>query len=144
MFLGTYSGVLSSKRRVAIPSSFRKLLGEKFIVAKWYEGCLVLVPLDSFSALLEKLKGETKIITRGVRDTERFILGSAYKLSGDGQGRVVIPYSLATYAGLGKEISFIGLGDRVEIWDRNLWLKKEAYVAKSASETLEKLANENK
>src|SRR3989337_4295160 len=108
MFLGTYSGVLSSKRRVAIPSSFRKLLGEKFIVARWYEGCLVLVPLDSFSALLEKLKGETKIITRGVRDTERFVLGSAYKISGAGQGRVVIPHSLATYAGLGKEISFIG------------------------------------
>src|SRR3989304_7203543 len=103
MFLGTYTGVLSPKRRVAIPSSFRKLLGEKFIVARWYEGCLVLVPVDSFSALLEKLKGEAKIITRGVRDTERFVLGSAFELRGDGQGGGVLRYLLATYAGVPKE-----------------------------------------
>jgi MraZ protein len=119
-------------------------LGESFIVAKWYERCLVLVPEISFSALLEKLKGETKIITRGVRDTERFILGSAFELSCDEQGRVVLPHSLAIYAGLVKDLSFIGLGDRVEIWDAGAWQKKEAWVAKSASETLEKLANEEK
>src|SRR3972149_3160360 len=98
MFLGTYSGVLSPKRRVAIPSSFRRALGEKFIVAKWYEGCLVLVGGESFGALLEKLRGETKVITRGVRDTERFVLVSAFELSGDEQGRVVIPNPLALYA----------------------------------------------
>jgi len=144
MFLGTYTGVLSPKRRVAIPSSFRKLLGERFIVAKWYEGCLVLVGHESFGALLEKLKGETKVITRGVRDTQRFILGSAFEMACDEQGRVVIPNSLVAYAGLGNKVSFIGLEDRVEIWDRSLWSKKEANVAKSASETLEKLANENK
>jgi len=144
MFLGTYSGVLSPKRRVAIPSSFRRALGEKFIVAKWYEGCLVLVGGESFGALLEKLRGETKVITRGVRDTERFVLGSAFELSGDEQGRVVIPNSLALYAGLGRQISFIGLGDRIEIWDSLSWNKKESLIAKAASETLEKLANENK
>ena len=144
MFLGTYLGVLSPKRRVAIPSSFRKLLGEKFIVAKWYEGCLVLVARESFSALLEKLKGETKVITRGVRDTERFVLGSAFELASDGQGRVVIPNSLAVYAGLGRQICFLGLGDRVEVWDKSLWSNKEAQIAKSASETLEELANDNK
>ena len=141
MFLGTYTGVLSPKRRVAIPSSFRKLLGERFIVAKWYERCLVLVGRESFSALLEKLKGEAKIITRGVRDTERFVLGSAFELSGDGQGRVVIPYPLATYAGLAKEISFIGLGDRVEIWDSKIWEEKQNILSKDAARLIEKLAN---
>jgi MraZ protein len=142
MLLGTYQGILSSKRRVAVPSSFRKLLGDKFIVAKWYEGCLVLVESSKFGALLEKLKGETKVITRGIRDTERFILGSAFELATDDQGRVVIPSSLTGYAGLSQEISFIGLGDRVEVWDSKSWQKREKMVAQSAPETLEKLANE--
>ncbi|MEK7113046.1 MAG: MraZ N-terminal domain-containing protein, partial [Patescibacteria group bacterium] len=66
MILGTYQGTISPKRRVAIPASFRKELGEKFIVAKWYEECLVLVSIGSWSALLERLKGSSKIITRGV------------------------------------------------------------------------------
>lgn len=110
MILGIYQGMISPKRRVAIPSSFRKGRGRKFILAKWYEGCLVLVDSQGWSALLERLRGQTKLITRGVRDTDRFILGSAYEVIPDEQGRVVIPASLVIYANLIKEVSFIGLG----------------------------------
>ena len=142
MMFGTYQGIISPKRRVAIPSSFRKKLGEKFILAKWYEGCLVLVVEDSWSALLERLRGESKLITRGVRDTDRFILGSAYEVAPDEQGRVVIPSSLAAYAAIKRDVSFIGLGDRVEIWDKEAWGKREKLVSESAGDLLEKMANE--
>lgn len=142
MYLGTYRGILSPKRRVAIPASFRRELGEKFIVAKWYEGCLVLVSTGNWNALLERLRGDTKIISRGVRDTDRFILGSAYELEPDEQGRVVLPASLAFYAELKNQVSFIGLGDRVEIWDKEAWQKREEFVAKHAGEVLEKLADD--
>ena len=142
MILGTYQGTISPKRRVAIPASFRKELGEKFIVAKWYEKCLVLVSIGSWSALLERLKGSSKIITRGVRDTDRFILGSAYELIPDEQGRVVLPLSLVSFAGLGSEVNFIGLGDRVEIWNKEKWEEREEFVAKHAGELLEGLSND--
>ena len=142
MLLGTYQGVISPKRRVAIPSSFRKEQKGKFILAKWYEGCLVLIQINDFQALLEKLRNDTELITRGVRDTERFILGSAYEVVPDEQGRIVIPSSLVTYAGLKEEIYFIGLKDRVEIWEKGAWEIKEKAVAAQAAELLEKMANE--
>ncbi len=62
MLLGTYTVAFSAKHRVAIPSQFRKYLGEKFILAKWYEGCLVLVSLDYWNALWQRLTGGEKII----------------------------------------------------------------------------------
>ena len=142
MLLGTYQGAISLKRRVAIPAPFRKALGPRFIIAKWYEGCLILTSLISFEALLTRVRPLTKPITQGIRDTDRFILGSAYELTSDEQGRVVIPKSLASYAGIGKEVSFIGLGDRVEVWDRKSWEKKEEMVARTAASSLEKLAHD--
>ncbi|MEK7112741.1 MAG: cell division/cell wall cluster transcriptional repressor MraZ [Patescibacteria group bacterium] len=142
MLLGTYRGNISPKRRVAIPASFRKELGDKFIVTKWYEICLVLVSTGNWNALLDRLKGESNLITQGIRDTDRFILGSAYELIPDGQGRVVLPAALVSYAGLKNQASFIGLGDRVEIWDKEAWEKREEFVARKAAELIEKLANE--
>lgn len=144
MLLGTYYGVLSPKRRCAVPSLFRKILGDSLVIAKWYEECLVLVGTSGWNALLKRLTAKTEIITAPVRDTDRFILGSAFELSWDEQGRVVIPEILAKYAGLGAEIVFLGLGDRVEIWDKQKWEEKEAEISKNASSLLEEIAEDSR
>ncbi|OGM15540.1 division/cell wall cluster transcriptional repressor MraZ [Candidatus Woesebacteria bacterium RBG_19FT_COMBO_42_9] len=142
MFLGTYTGKLSPKRRVAMPSSFRKILGENFIVAKWYERCLVIIGRDNWKALLEKLTGKVELITRPVRDTDRFILGSAYEVKPDPQGRFIIPEVLKDYAQLTDEIVFVGLGERIEVWNKHEWHKKEKEVQEQASAMIEELAKD--
>ncbi len=129
--------------RVAVPASLRHDLGETFILAKWYEGCLVLVGKESWSALYKRLVGEEKLIIGPIRDTERFILGSAYEAQADDQGRIVVPERLVSYAHLGEEIYFLGLGDRVEIWDKKTWEEKENIVARDAAEYIEDLAKRN-
>ena len=145
MLIGQYETTLSQKRRVAIPKAFRKVLGKKFIAAKWYEGCLVLVSQDDWQELLNRLTGKKGMITTPVRDTDRFILGSAFELEPDGQGRVIVPALLADYASLKEEIVFLGLGDRAEIWAKSEWKKREGYVASHAAEFVEKMAeNEEK
>jgi len=143
MLIGSYSGILSPKRRTAIPKRFLDELGKKVIIAKWYEGCLVIVGTDAWEALLDRLSGRIGLITGPVRDTERFILGSAYELIPDRQGRVVIPTRLVAYAALTQEIVFIGLGERVEIWGLEKWAEREKFVAAHAAEFIEKLAQKN-
>lgn len=144
MLLGTYFGVFSPKRRSAVPVSFRKFLGETLIIAKWYEECLVLVTKAEWNALLKRLTAKEQMVTAPVRDTDRFILGSAYELTADDQGRVVIPEILASYAGLESEIVFLGLGDRVEIWNKEKWTKREKEISKNASELLESIAKDSR
>lgn len=140
MLIGQYETALSDKRRVAIPKSFRRELGDRIIVAKWYEGCLVLVRESDWKELLNRLTGKKGVVTAPVRDTDRFILGSAFEVEPDSQGRVIIPSLLADYAELAEEVTFLGLGDRVEIWNREKWKEQEQYVAKNAAELVEKLA----
>jgi MraZ protein len=144
MLIGTFSSNLTTGRRLAIPAKFREEIGGNFIVAKWYERCLVLVSNTGWEGLLNKLTGRSQIVTAPVRDTDRFIMGSAYELAADGQGRVVLPEALVDYAKLEGEVLFMGLGDRVEIWDKGLWLKREEYISENAAKMLEELAEGQK
>lgn len=144
MLIGQYVSNLSPKRRAAIPKSLREELGSSLIIAKWYEGCLVLVGQKNWRALLKRLTGKIRLITAPVRETDRFILGSAFELVPDGQGRVVIPKTLADYANLTKKVVFVGLGERVEIWSEAEWNVREEFVARHAGEFIEDLAEDEK
>lgn len=142
MLLGTFAAKFASGRRVAIPSQFRRDLGQNLILARWYEYCLVLVGSDYWNEVYKRLIGENEIIVKPIRDTERFILASAYEVVTDEQGRIVIPERLAEYSGLKEDIYFIGLGEKIEIWDKANWENKEREVIKGAESYIEKLAND--
>ena len=110
------------------------------IIAKWYEGCVVIVSESSWEGILQKLTGKMNILTKAVRDTDRFILGSAFECELDSQGRFVIPGNLKGYANLGEDVVFLGLGDRVELWNTKVWNDKEKSVQENAEITLETLS----
>jgi len=143
MFVGTYLVSVTSGKRTSIPSVFRQKLGNSVILAKWYENCLVLVGTDSWNALLERLTGGEKMIIEPIRQTEHFIFASAYEVEADEQGRVVLPDRLVSYAALGEQVYFLGVGDRVEIWNKEIWDEKEKLIAKEAPGYIEELAKRN-
>ena len=143
MFVGTYLVSVTSGKRTSIPSVFRQKLGNSVILAKWYENCLVLVGTDSWNALLERLTGGEKMIIKPIRQTEHFIFASAYEVEVDEQGRVVLPDRLVSYAALGEQVYFLGVGDRVEIWNKEVWDEREKLVAKEAPDYIEELAKRN-
>ncbi len=143
MLLGTYPAKFASGHRVSVPSQFRKDLGQPIILARWYEGCLVLVGKEFWEALYKRLTGEKGIIVNPVRDTERFILASAYEVNPDEQGRIVVPERLVEYSNLKDDIYFIGLGEKAEIWDKTIWEEKEKEVVKGAAGYIEELAKRN-
>lgn len=142
MLLGTYSAKFVSGHRIAIPSLFRKELGVSCILARWYEGCLVLVGRENWEVLYKRLTGGEELIVSPIRDTERFILGSAFEVFPDDQGRIVIPERLVEYSGLKSDVYFLGLGEKIEIWDKESWELKEKQVISEAGEFIEKLAND--
>ena len=144
MLIGTYLGILSDRRRVAVPKKFLIELGENPILAKWYEDCLILVSSSFWENLLKGLTGGKKAMDLGVRDIERFILGSAFETEPDDQGRIIIPEILAIYAKVEKDICFVGLGDRVEIWPKAVWDEKSTKLGQSTKEYIENLSKNEK
>ena len=144
MLLGTYPAKLAVNHRTSIPAPLRRELGDEIIIAKWYEGCLVLVGKSEFDALLTRIRGEKGLITQPVRGSEHFIFTSAYEVEMDAQGRMVIPESLIAYGGFGEDVYFLGVGDRVEIWSKQAWDGKEKEIVKEAPEYIEQLTKNGK
>jgi MraZ protein len=140
MLIGQYKSKLTDKERIAVPKKFRQELGEELIVAKWYENCLVLVSCDTWKRLLKRLTGKSELVTAPVREIDRFILGSAFEIKLDAQGRFVLPEVLRIYSGITDEVIFIGLLDRAEIWSSDKWTKLEEISERRASEAVEKIA----
>jgi MraZ protein len=138
MLIGEFDGKLTDKNRLAIPKKVREELEEGLIISRGYEGCLLLLDKKRWLAF-ENLINTSSILSLSLRDTKRFILGGAYELELDAQGRFVLPLSLINYAKIESEVMFIAIKDWVEIWSKEAWERKLAQIIKTAPDLAEEL-----
>jgi len=135
--IGEYTGKVVSGHRVVFPSPLRKLLGNSFIVTKGYEGCLLVVPTNSWEKLVQPMESRS-FLDRNARDSLRFLVGGAFDVTGDAQGRVVLPESLRTYADMvfnekrDTEVVFVGLINWIEVWEKSRWNERAAFLEENA------------
>ncbi len=137
--LGNYQAKINNKGRTAVPSKYRPELGKKIVVGQWYENCLVMVSQKQWQELLKQIEQKPFIVAPS-RDTDRFLIGGAFEIDLDSQGRFVIPPTLRKYAQLEEEVVFVGLLNRVEIWDKSRWEKHQKYLDEQAEEIAERLS----
>ena len=57
MFMGEYNHTIDAKGRLIIPSKFREVLGDEFVVTKGMDGCLFVFDQPEWQAFEEKLRG---------------------------------------------------------------------------------------
>lgn len=70
----------------------------------------------------EKLK-TLPLTNKNARDFVRFFLSGAIECDIDKQGRFLIASNLRNYASMDKEVIIIGVGTRIEIWNKEKWKK---------------------
>ena len=138
MLMGEYLHNLDEKNRLIIPSKFRMELGDKIVVTRGLEKCLFLYSIDDFQKIVDKLKA-IPFTKKEVREFMRFFLSGATIVEFDKQGRITIPSTLITYAEMKKECIVIGTGDRLEIWNKNVWDEFYNSTKDNMSEIAEKL-----
>lgn len=142
MLIGEFRSKIGEKKRVAIPKKFRDELGDELILTRGYENALVLVNKEMWGKVAGEVMGGS-FISRNIRDTSRFLVGSAVELELDPQGRVVIPSALHEHAGLKKEVVFIGLLNWVELWDKDKWGERVEYLQKNSDKIADELEKMN-
>ncbi|MBQ8965066.1 MAG: division/cell wall cluster transcriptional repressor MraZ [Ruminococcus sp.] len=127
--MGTYNQSMDVKGRMSFPIKFREIIGERFIVTRGIDHCLLVFSQEDFDRLNEKFREMP--LAQG-RDIIRFFTGSAVEAEADKQGRILIPQPLRDWAGLEKEIIVMGLTDRCEIWDKARWEERSAKLDDAA------------
>lgn len=120
MLIGEYEHSLDAKGRLIMPAKIREDIGEKFIVTKGLDGCLFGFSQNEWTNFEEKLK-TLPLTNKNARDFVRFFLSGAIECEIDKQGRFLIAGNLREYAAMEKEVVIIGVGTRIEIWNKEKW-----------------------
>jgi MraZ protein len=138
MFIGEYSHTIDPKKRLALPSKFRGELGNKVVVTRGLDNCLFVYPMKVWEELATKL-GTLPVGEAGTRSFIRVMLAGATDVELDSQGRVLLPEYLKNDGGLKKEVTIVGLFNRLEIWDTVKWNKYKSQAEKNTGKIAEDL-----
>lgn len=132
MFMGQYEHSIDTKGRIIIPVKYREELGENFVVTRGLDGCLFLYPSEEWQTFVEKLQELPS--NQNTRKIQRQFLSKAMEVTLDKQGRILIPALLREVAALEKEVVFLGMMNRIEVWDKS---RLEAQEMEEDEEALE-------
>lgn len=138
MLIGEYIHTLDPKKRLALPSKFRKELGKKVVITRGLDNCLFVYPLKAWQKVSEKIA----LLPMGQADTRgfgRFMLAGAVESDIDSIGRILVPDFLKAFAGFQTSVAVIGVHDRVELWDEKVWGAYKERIEKQADALAEKL-----
>jgi MraZ protein len=120
-FLSTPAGTLDRKGRVCIPANYRQALAAQSTDGVFVRPHPSRPVLQCFGATLFEEYQQSKPRRNPFapdHDDELFdIYGATERLAFDENGRVRLPDALIAYAELGENVTFVGLGDKFEIWD---------------------------
>ena len=138
MLIGEFEHSLDEKGRLIMPSKLREDIGEKFIITKGLDGCLFGFSVQEWTNFEEKLK-TLPLSDKNARDFVRFFLSGALECELDKQGRFLIASNLREYAKLDKEVAIVGIGTRIEIWNKEKWKMYNSNSESSADELAENM-----
>lgn len=118
--LGEYDCKLDAKGRMLFPAGLRKQLSgsdkDGFVINRdLFDSCLLLYTQSEWKKVSAEVNSLNRFVARNVQFIRRFHNG-ATRVELDSAGRLLVPQSLAQYAGLDKEVKVIGSGDRIELW----------------------------
>jgi MraZ protein len=121
-FVSTFTNKIDAKGRVSIPASFRAVLERDGYAGGVY--CYPSLDAPALDAGGERLAQKIDGLLAGLPDysDERdelsvALYGDVQILSIDGDGRIVLPESLRSHAGLDGTVTFVGLGDKFQMWE---------------------------
>ncbi|MGR9053205.1 MAG: division/cell wall cluster transcriptional repressor MraZ [Gammaproteobacteria bacterium] len=136
MFRGISAINLDAKGRLAIPTRYREELldccdRQMVVTVAMNEhcvgenGCLWLYPLPEWEKV-EQTISKLPTLNKTAGKLKRFLIGNATECEMDGQGRLLLPEKLRSFAEMDKKIVLVGQLNKFEIWNEQAWTEKEA------------------
>lgn len=130
LLIGEYECTLDAKNRLMIPADFRNELTSDQLGPRWYvflhlQGRLWMMPEQTFKKQVDKFR--PSLLPQDEQlGFVRKLFGNARVVEPDKQGRIVLPEKLVRKAHLGRELTLVGMGRYVELYDRAAWADEDA------------------
>lgn len=142
MFYGEYLHSMDRKGRLILPAKFRETAKinfiEKFFATRGLDKCLFMFSEEEWRTQEAKFKGISFTKQEG-RTFNRLYFSGAIEILPDRQGRILLPQYLKDFAEMKKDVFFVGVSNRIEIWAKEKWLEFYGNSRASFEEIAEKL-----
>ncbi|GAM09521.1 protein MraZ [Geobacter sp. OR-1] len=155
-FAREWPSTIDVKGRTSIPAKFREILvashgDERFVITKAtpvdFGGGqlgrgLSVYPIAEWREIERKINAnEGGFPLAQLNSIKRRYLGAADEYVTDKLGRVLIPPALREHAGLDRDIIFVGMGNRFDVWSRDTYIRVSEQDEKALPLDSEELAS---
>lgn len=140
MFFGEYEHTIDDKNRLTLPSRFRQSFADGVVVTRGIEPCLAVYTRDGWDEFVGSRLAGLDRFSREARDMRRYLFPGTVETELDKQGRVTLPVGLMAKAELGRDVVVAGVGEYLEVWDRDAWRVQLEDVERRAEVVAERLA----
>ena len=139
-FAGEFRHAMDAKNRVTIPSRWRRGdVEEFFAIPNLKGGFLMVMPPAEFTRQAEKVEHDQSLKPEERARFLRQFSSKAQHVTGDKQGRIVLPDEQCRLLNLRGEVVLVGNFFRFEIWDPRRWQKADEEEGPTFSDLLDRL-----
>jgi MraZ protein len=122
VFFGTFQHTIDAKGRTSLPARFREALaagGEPRVALIRYPHwkAIQALPHAVWSELKQRVLSTSPLDARAQRNILKFV-STAHEVEVDVHGRVLVPPDLRAWAGLSRDVVWVGMGRTMQLWDR--------------------------
>ncbi len=140
-FRGTYEHSLDAKNRLTIPSKFREQLAGRLVVAQAIKPCVAIMTEEAFENFTESFLKDLNPLSEEAERLSHYFNAGSFDGELDKAGRVMVPPPLIEFAGLAKDVTVIGNGDRLELWNNLRWGEYHSDLTTNLSQTVANIVN---
>jgi MraZ protein len=145
-FKGSHIHSIDSKGRVHLPAKLRKHISteanDTFVITRGFEQCIFAYPLDEWSIYEKAIRG-LRSSSADNRFVMRTLLQYAVEVQLDGQSRIMLPQNLIQFAEIKNEVFVLGVLERIEIWNPEIFQSYSNQQNTSYEDVAEKVFKTN-
>ncbi|HOW34821.1 MAG TPA: division/cell wall cluster transcriptional repressor MraZ [Candidatus Omnitrophota bacterium] len=142
MFYGEYEHSIDRKGRLILPARFREVAKEagveKFFLTRGLDRCIFMFAEEEWRSQEQKFKN-LSFTKQEARKFNRIFFSGTAEVVPDRQGRFIMPQYLKDFASIKKDTIIIGVSNRIEIWDIDLWRESYSNSRNSYEDIAEKM-----
>ena len=120
-FVSSFTNKIDGKGRVSVPASFRAVLAKENSDEIFCHPALDAMALDAGGPrLVKRIRRLLEELTPYSDEKDQLataLFGESEYIKIDGDGRVILPPRLREVAGIKDSVTFVGLGDKFQIWE---------------------------
>jgi DNA-binding transcriptional regulator/RsmH inhibitor MraZ len=112
---GQYDVTIDARRRLRVPRQVARLLGERA------DGCFVMIRGRDGRPWMFTAADFGKLVLRELADGRGSVVTATLYLKWDGRRQITLPRSIFIDFALKRELTLVGVRDRIELWNRDEW-----------------------